>query len=281
MYIFRKTADLERYLKRQKENGLKSAFVPTMGALHEGHFSLLAIAQEESDFSIVSIFVNPTQFDDKKDLEKYPRKDEEDIRALVTRGCDVLYLPSPEEVYPPDSHIKSDFDLGGLDRPMEGAHRPGHFNGVVQVVNRLLEIVQPSSIIMGQKDYQQAAIIRRLLEVTESETELVVAPIIREEDGLAMSSRNVRLSESERKVAPKIQETLQWVKAQKGKKPLELVLKEAVAKINEGNQLRVDYLEMANAQSLEVVKNWEDSEALVLCTAVHLGPVRLIDNVLI
>jgi len=281
MFIFRKTADVQKYLRTQAAKGLKSSFVPTMGALHDGHFSLLEIAKQKADFTVVSIFVNPTQFDNKEDLVKYPRKDEEDIRALVQRDCNVLYMPDPEEVYPPGSEIRSAFDLGGLDRPMEGAHRPGHFDGVVQVVNRLLEIVQPSSIVMGQKDYQQAAIIRRLLRVTESATELVVAPIIRENDGLAMSSRNVRLELNERELAPRIQEVLQWVKEQKGNFELENVLKEAVRRIEKGGQMKVDYLEVADGISLQPVQNWEDSEMLVTCVAVHLGKVRLIDNVLI
>lgn len=281
MFIFRKTSDVQKYLRKQADKGLKSSFVPTMGALHDGHFSLLKIANEKADFSVVSIFVNPTQFDNKEDLIKYPRKDEDDIRALIEHDCDVLYLPEPTEVYPPGVEVRSDFDLGGLDRPMEGAHRPGHFDGVVQVVNRLLDIVQPDSIVMGQKDYQQAAIIRRLLLVTERPTELIVAPIIRETDGLAMSSRNVRLEPDERALAPRIQEVLRWVQEQKGKFELPNVLKEAVRRIEKGGQMKVDYLEVADGISLQPVQNWEDAEMLVTCVAVHLGKVRLIDNVLI
>jgi len=252
-----------------------------MGALHNGHLSLIKIAKEKGDLTVCSIFVNPTQFNDSKDLDKYPRKDKEDIKMLIEAECDVLFLPTVEEVYPDGTTPQKAFDFGKLTAPMEGAHRPGHFEGMVQVVNRLLEIVEPDFIIMGQKDYQQAAIVRQLLVQAHPDTRIVVAPIIREKDGLAMSSRNVRLEPDEREEAPTIYESLSALKAIHKVMPLEKVKKEAIEKIEVSGTMKIDYLEVADATTLQPIQNWEEADEAVVCIAVHLGKVRLIDNILI
>lgn len=281
MYIFKKITDLRLHLQKAKANNENIAFVPTMGALHDGHLSLIKIAKEKGDLTICSIFVNPTQFNDPKDLDKYPRKDKEDIKMLIEAECDVLFLPNVDEVYPKGTTPQKEFDFGKLTAPMEGAHRPGHFEGMVQVVNRLLEIVEPDFIIMGQKDYQQAAIVRQLLVQAHPSTSIVVAPIIREKDGLAMSSRNVRLEPDERKEAPTIYASLSALKAIHKAMPLEKVKKEAIEKIEASGSMKIDYLEVADAITLQPIQNWEEAEEVVACIAVHLGKVRLIDNVLI
>ncbi len=281
MYIFRNIVDLRLHLHKAKATNQKIAFVPTMGALHNGHLSLIKIAKEKGDLTVASIFVNPTQFNDPKDLDKYPRKDEEDIAMLIEKGCDVLFLPSVEEMYPDGTKPKKEFNFGKLTEPMEGAHRPGHFEGMVQVVNLLLEIVEPDFIIMGQKDYQQAAIVRQLLVQAHPNTEIVVAPIIREEDGLAMSSRNVRLLPDERAEAPTIYASLSTLKSLYKVMPLKEAQKEAIEKIEASGSMKVDYLEVADAITLQPIDHWADADKAVVCVAVHLGKVRLIDNVLV
>jgi len=260
VYIFRNILDLRLHLQKAKVLHQKIAFVPTMGALHNGHLSLIKIAQEKGDLTVASIFVNPTQFNDPKDLDKYPRKDEEDIAMLIEKGCDILFLPSVEEVYPDGTTPIKEFEFGKLTEPMEGAHRPGHFEGMVQVVNRLLEIVEPDFIIMGQKDYQQSAIVRQLLVQAHPNTEIIVAPIIREEDGLAMSSRNVRLLPDERAEAPTIQAALSILKSLHKVMPLKDAKKEAIEKIEASGSMKVDYLEVADAITLQPVKKWKKAK---------------------
>ncbi len=281
MYIFKKVSDLQKHLDGLREAGKTVAFAPTMGALHNGHLSLINKANEIADVSVSSIFVNPTQFDQKEDLDKYPRTVEKDIQMLIGSECDVLLLPTPDEIYPSDVEVRNDFDFGVLDDVLEGAHRDGHFAGVGQVVNRLLEIVQPNWIVMGQKDYQQTAIIRRLLELTESKTKIVVSPTIREEDGLAMSSRNVRLEPDERKEAPTIHASLENVRAAYGSGEVEQAKKDAIAQIEASGSMKIDYFDIVHPTTLKSVTKWDEAEQLVVCTAVHLGKVRLIDNILI
>ncbi|MEL6926821.1 MAG: pantoate--beta-alanine ligase, partial [Bacteroidota bacterium] len=213
MYLFKKVRALQDHLNWCRERGLKIGFTPTMGALHEGHLSLVQQSLRRADVNVCSIFVNPTQFNEASDLDKYPRTTAADIELLTSVGNQVLFLPEVSDIYPEQLDTSVDFDFNGLDEVLEGQFRPGHFAGVVQVVKRLLDIVQPDFLFMGQKDYQQLSIIRSMLQQLGSPVELVMCPIVREESGLAMSSRNVRLPEEARRKAALIHEVLQQTRA--------------------------------------------------------------------
>jgi len=230
---------------------------------------------------VSSIFVNPTQFDNSEDLKKYPRTVEDDISKLVSVETDVVFLPSVEEIYPNGTEPTANYDFGALDKTMEGEHRDGHFAGVAQVVNRLLEIVRPDWIVMGQKDIQQTAIVRSLLKQTSHKTKLVIAPTVREADGLAMSSRNRRLLPDERTEAPILHATLEAAKAQYKKESIEKVKADSIARIEESGNLKVDYFEIADLHTMQPIEDWKDAKEIAICTAAFLGKVRLIDNVLI
>ncbi|MEZ4885407.1 MAG: pantoate--beta-alanine ligase [Chitinophagales bacterium] len=281
MLIFEKVIDLQHFLRDKKAENKQIGFVPTMGALHEGHLSLIAQSKHATDLTVCSIFVNPTQFDEQSDLEKYPRTTEKDITLLEAQNCDVLFLPSVSEIYPPNQRIEANYDFGYLDQPMEGAHRKGHFKGVAQVINRLLEIVQPDELFMGQKDFQQFKIVGKLLELTQSPVKLIQCAIVREEGGLAMSSRNARLTPEERQKAVWISKILQWVKNQHGVNTPEEIEVAAIQKLNQIEGFDVDYLKIVDAKTLQEITHWTDTEEAIVCTAVRLGKVRLIDNMLI
>ncbi|BDS15163.1 pantoate--beta-alanine ligase [Aureispira anguillae] len=279
MYIFKTVHDLQQYLNLQQKQAKKIGFVPTMGALHLGHLTLVQKALQQHDIVVCSIFVNPTQFGDAQDLDKYPRPIQNDIQKLEQLGCSVLFLPTVEEVYP--KGLKTpDFDLGGLDQTMEGAHRPGHFKGVVQVVHRLLDIVQPHSLFMGQKDYQQFAIIKRMLELMNSFIQLVRVPIVREKDGLAMSSRNVRLSETGRKKACLISKLLFQAKEDAKDKPLAEVRENALAFIAL-HEMDVDYFTIIDGDSLNTIQSFDQATTITACTTVRIDGVRLLDNIIL
>ena len=220
MYIFRKIADLKAYLAQLRESGKRIGFVPTMGALHAGHISLIEEANKGSDVTVCSIFVNPTQFDNADDLKKYARNLPKDAKMLGDALTNVLFAPNVEEVYPPNLDTEVDLDFGQLTKVMEGRFRTGHFEGMVQVVTRLLNIVEPDSLYMGQKDFQQAAIVKNMLQQQKRKTKLVVCPIIREPHGLAMSSRNVRLAPDDRKLAKVLHEALLETKQNLAKKDI-------------------------------------------------------------
>ncbi|MFW6042723.1 MAG: pantoate--beta-alanine ligase [Marinilabiliaceae bacterium] len=266
----------ERVSARRKKGDI-IGFVPTMGALHEGHLSLVKKAGKECDAVVVSIFVNPNQFNDPKDLERYPRDTEMDMKLLERTPCELLFVPSVEEVYPePDTRV---FDFGQLDKVMEGKHRPGHFNGVAQVVSRLFHIVRPDKAYFGQKDFQQLAIVRDMVRQLNLGTDVVAGSIIREPDGLAMSSRNLLLTEKQRKSAPLIADTLlESCNFVEGKSVRE-VQKIVTEKINSNPDLNVEYFEIVNGHTLQPVDNWTESDYIVGCIAVYAGEVRLIDNV--
>ena len=254
-------------------------FTPTMGALHEGHLSLIRSSRDQSDISVCSIFVNPTQFDRSDDLEKYPRTLENDLAMLDEAGCDFVFTPTVEEVYPESLLESNPLDLKGLDSSMEGAKRPGHFDGVVQVVKRLLDIVQPDFLFMGQKDFQQFTIVDYMIKFHVLPTQLVVCPIIREEDGLAMSSRNVRLDEDIRVRAAIIYKTLlearDWLKYI----PIEYVKEKAMNALSIRN-FRPEYFDIVSGRTMLPVKDYRAEEYVVACTAVWAGDVRLIDNMI-
>ncbi|MDT8392732.1 MAG: pantoate--beta-alanine ligase [Bacteroidales bacterium] len=259
-----------------RELGLSIGFVPTMGALHEGHISLLQHSIRENDVSISSIFVNPIQFNNKEDLKKYPRKLDKDINMLDTAGCDMVFAPSVEEMYP--GEIQESYDFGALEHVMEGDARPGHFNGVAVVVNRLFNICIPHRAYFGEKDFQQLLIIREMVKKNALSLEIIGCPIIREPDGLAMSSRNVRLSADERSVAPVIFQTLSWIKKQAGKMDVGELVDEAGQKLSQHESIKLDYVWIADEKTLMPVMNWHETSEIRAFIALFLGEVRLIDN---
>lgn len=279
MYIFKTVAALQLHLQGVRQQGKSVGFVPTMGALHHGHLRLLQNALEQTDIVVCSIFVNPTQFGDAQDLALYPRPIEQDIEQLERVGCSVLFLPSVEEIYPEEWQTPI-FDLEGLDKTMEGAERPGHFAGVVQVVHRLLAIVEPDALFMGQKDYQQFTIIKHLLQLMDSPIRLVRVPIVREKDGLAMSSRNVRLSEAGRQKATLISKMLFQAKEQAQTASLAIVQANALAFLKKNN-LQADYFTIINGDSLEPISEFSEALIVTACTTVRIDGVRLLDNIIL
>lgn len=280
MLLFKTVSSLQSYLLGQKKKGKSLGFVPTMGALHDGHVSLLSKSIDENEITICSIFVNPTQFNDAEDLKKYPRTIEKDTEILVGAGVQVLFLPNVNEIYP-ENWQTPDFDFQGLDSLMEGEHRPGHFDGVAQVVHRLLDIVQPHQLYMGQKDYQQWRIIQSMLNQLDWNINLVRCPIARAEDGLALSSRNQRLTPEARQIAPKIYEVLQLAKAEIQSLSIQAVKQNAVQRLNSVPEFQLDYFEITDGQTLQVADNKETASSLVACTAVFLANIRLIDNIIL
>ena len=255
----------------------KINLVPTMGALHKGHLSLVEKAGSLSDIVVVSIFVNPTQFNNKLDFQRYPRNFEKDINFLKNSPCNIIFSPSVEEVYPvPDSRI---FDFGMLDKVMEGKYRPKHFNGVAQVVSRLFEIVKPHKAFFGEKDFQQLAIIRNMVMQCNYNIEIVGCPIVREKDGLAMSSRNMLLDKKMRKKVPIIAEVLmKSINFAKSNNPTQ-TRNFVIENIDNVRELRVEYFEIADGYSLQPIENWNDTNFIIGCIAVFAGDIRLIDNV--
>ena len=249
-----------------------------MGALHRGHIELVKRSCRENDITGCSIFVNPIQFNNPDDLVKYPRTLEEDLRMLEEAGCNVVFVPAVTEMYP--EHAKEKYHFGELEKVMEGAYRPGHFNGVAVVVKRLFDIFQPDRAYFGEKDFQQLRIIQTLVKMENIPVNIVPCATIREADGLAMSSRNRRLSPEERKTAPEIFNTLEFAKASAGSMPL-LALKQACVNRLQEKGFVVDYFEIADAESLQPVNSWEDSKQVIACVAAILGPVRLIDNMIL
>ena len=252
-------------------------FVPTMGALHEGHISLVNKARNECAKCVVSVFVNPTQFNDKNDLKHYPRTPEADAAMLETAGVDVVFMPSVEEVYPePDTR---QFDFGQIDKVMEGATRPGHFNGVAQVVSRLFDLVKPDKAYFGEKDFQQIAVIKAMVEQLGLSVEIVECPIVRGEDGLALSSRNALLDKEHRAAAPHIYEVLHAATAKISEMTPAELTKWVEAEINRNEFLKVIYFQAVDALSMQQIGSWNDSERVQGCVAVQAGNVRLIDNI--
>jgi len=264
---------LEQYRKRGEQVG----FVPTMGALHEGHISLIKASLKDNKVTVCSIFVNPTQFNDKNDLARYPRMPEKDARLLEDNGCDVLFLPAVEEMYP-NGPLKESFDFGHLDKILEGAHRPGHFNGVAQVVKRFFEIVTPDKAFFGSKDYQQVMIVKALIRQLRLPIELVACPILREPDGLAMSSRNALLTKEERKLAGLIPGMMQ----QAAQLATELGIAAAKAyvaeQVSQHELMKLDYYEICDADTLEILNDLPKGKKAVALIALFTGRIRLIDN---
>jgi len=269
--------ELKTTLDQYRSKGKKIAFVPTLGALHDGHASLVRRAKKHGDIIVASIFVNPTQFNESSDLEKYPRTFEADKAILNKNECQILFYPSVKTVYPNGMDEKPDIDLNGLDKVMEGAFRPGHFDGVVQVVKRLLDLVEPDFLMMGQKDFQQFSIIQFMINYFKLKTKLVVCPIKRESSGLAMSSRNVRLSTENREKAAIIYKTLNYVKKRVRKQSIASTIDYAMNRLTIPD-FKPEYFSIVDGDTLQDVKSMDESEYVVACTAVWAGNIRLIDN---
>ncbi|HEX8514975.1 MAG TPA: pantoate--beta-alanine ligase [Bacteroidia bacterium] len=294
MIIINKVGELRNYLDNLRKEQKTIGFVPTMGALHEGHLTLVKQSKTENNITVCSIFVNPTQFNDPSDLAKYPRTLESDSLLLKDADCDVIFAPPVNEIYTreelslklknvDDNSWKEGkhVDFGMLDKVMEGEHRPGHFNGVAQVVSKLFRIVQPDKAYFGQKDFQQLAIIRSMTKQLELPVEIVSCPIIREPDGLAMSSRNTRLSETDRKAASLISATLFKIKEYQDKLSFTELKQMAAKEIGKEPRMELEYFEIADADTLQPVANKAEAKSAVACIALKLGEVRLIDNVML
>jgi len=280
LQVFEKVSDIQAYISECRKNNLFIGFVPTMGALHSGHASLVTLAKKQNDVVIVSIFVNPTQFNDKKDLDKYPRTLDADVHLLAPFGVDVIFAPTSTEVYPKGDTYDNVIDLGGLDTYMDGAFRPGHFTGVAQVVKRLLDIVTPDRLYMGQKDFQQFTIISYMIRTLKIPTELVVCKIIREPNGLAMSSRNERLSRDTRDKAGIIFKTLQAVKKYRNKKTVEALEGYAMRRLS-APPFEPEYVKIVDGYTLTPLTDISSSTYAVVCVAVWADGVRLIDNIIL
>ncbi len=277
MKIIKSRSELATTVSQLKENKKTIGFVPTMGALHQGHLSLMEYAGKDNDMVVVSIFVNPTQFNDKGDYAKYPRILETDIEKLNNVKCDILFTPEESEMYPEED--KRQFDFGNLDKVMEGKHRPGHFRGVALIVSKLFEMVNPDKAYFGEKDFQQVAIIKHLTRQLKFDMEIISCPIVREDDGLAMSSRNMLLTQQQRKRVSLISKTL-FQARDIAKNNTVLETKDWVIRtINNDPFLQVEYFDIVDEKTLEPIKNWSQKESKVGCIAVQVGNVRLIDNV--
>jgi pantoate--beta-alanine ligase len=279
MILFRRLDDLSKWLKQEAASGRSIGFVPTMGALHAGHISLITISKKETDITVCSIFVNPTQFNDPKDFQKYPITLEKDIALLETAGADILFLPGVSELYPAGTADLEHYDLGRLETLLEGKYRRGHFQGVCQVMYRLLNIVRPDHLFMGQKDYQQCMVVRRLLTLTGLPTRLHRCLIIREADGLAMSSRNQRLNPAQRANATAIYHALHLL-SQRFRIDPTTALADAEAILKKAD-FQIDYISVADAATLEPVADPASAAKIVALIAAFQGEIRLIDNMIL
>ena len=275
--------DLQHFLNKEKQSGRSIGFVPTMGALHNGHISLIEKSKKECSLTVCSIFVNPTQFNDPSDFKKYPRDIEQDKTLLEKNGCDCLFLPDVAEIYPSDDYRKINFDTGYLGKMLEGAYRPGHFVGMVAVVKRLFDIVMPDKAFFGQKDYQQCLIVKKMAEYYHLDLEIITCPTIREKSGLAMSSRNLRLSGENREKAAIIYKTLTWAEKEinRGTLSFEEIKDQARAHFTGNGNFTVDYFDICSCDTLEPLSEKLNNERMVVIAAVWLGDVRLIDNIIV
>ena len=277
MLTVKTVKELKSAVRAAREAGKSIGLVPTMGALHEGHKSLVDRCRKENDVVVVSVFVNPTQFNNKEDLRTYPRTEEADKALLEAAGCDVVFMPSVEEVYPePDTRV---FNLGPVAEVMEGPMRPGHFNGVAQIVSKLFMMVEPDRAYFGEKDFQQIAVIREMVRQEGFKLEIVPCPIVREADGLAKSSRNVRLTPENRAVAPNIyrllSESLDFAKSH----TVEETIKFVTTGINAYDAMEVEYYQIVDGITMQPISAWTDTRYAVGCITVYCGDVRLIDNI--
>ena len=278
MILFKIATELIKYLRTKRELGKSIGFVPTMGALHAGHISLIENSKKNHDITIASIFVNPTQFNDPQDFAKYPVTMENDIASLEMAGCDILFVPSIGEMYPAGTDNLAYYPLGQLENMLEGKYRPGHFQGVCQVMNRLLEIVLPTTLFLGQKDYQQCMVINKLISLKKFNMALAIIPTFREPSGLAMSSRNMRLSDADKSSAAVIYRSLEYIKQHVKAGELASYKELAISMIKEAGFEKIDYVEIADAGSLQPIIYWDGQTPIVGLVAAFIAGVRLIDN---
>ena len=277
MILFKHSKDLQSHLGYTGQRKGFTGFVPTMGALHEGHLSLIAQSRLKTSLTICSIFVNPIQFNNRDDFKKYPIAIEKDILLLEENGCDVLFMPGEKEIYPDaDSRIKH-FELGYLEEILEGKFRPGHFQGVCTVMEKLLNIINPSVLFLGQKDYQQCLVIKKLVTLMNKDIEIVICPILREPNGLAMSSRNLRLNDKEKDTAAELYKTLEQITNNLAPGNFSYLKKEAIVKLELAG-FTMDYLELTKRTNLEIVEDCNTDEKYIVLIAAFLNNVRLIDN---
>lgn len=279
MKVFEKVVDLQNELFEVRGQGKTVGLVPTMGALHDGHASLVRQSVQQNDVTVVSVFLNPTQFNDKGDLDRYPRTLDADCKLLEACGADYVFAPSVSEMYPtPDTRH---FEFPPQSTVMEGAKRPGHFNGVCQVVSRLFYITRPNRAYFGEKDWQQIAVVKRLVGFINMNIEIVECPIVRDEDGLAKSSRNSLLSADERAIAPNIYKVLKSSTSEAGKMSVQQLHDKVVADINAIEGLEVEYFDIVDGNTLLPVQSWDDTPYVVGCITVYCGktPIRLIDHI--
>lgn len=277
MKVLRTVRELREAIDHHRVLGHTIGLVPTMGALHPGHMSLVGRARTENDIVVTSVFVNPTQFNNADDLRTYPRTEQADCRLLEEAGVDYAFIPSVEEIYPePDTR---QFDLGPVAEVMEGAMRPGHFNGVAQIVSKLFAMTSPTRAYFGEKDYQQIAVIRRMVQLEGFDLEIVACPIMRHDDGLAMSSRNVHLTPEQRAIAPAIHRTLVESLGMKPERSVAEVKRFVTETLDAIPQLRTEYYEIVNADTMQPITDWRQAATAVGCATVYCGDVRLIDNI--
>lgn len=282
MRIFQTVAEIQKYLLEINElRHTFVGFVPTMGALHDGHLSLIAASKTKTAITVCSIFVNPTQFNDKQDFDKYPIQIDRDLELLLSAGCDVVFVPTVEEIYPNGTLEKTGIDLGFIGKTLDAAHRPGHFEGVLQVVKRLLDIVQPDILFIGQKDYQQCMVLTKLVEHYQLPVQIEICPTLREQDGLAMSSRNARLNAEERIAAVQLSKALFTIKEHIHHADLLTLIKEQLETLHQNRLISVEYIVAVNGKTLQTIDSYQENTPITLLIAAKVGDVRLIDNVIV
>jgi len=283
MIIFKTVSGIQQYLQKKKIEGRAIGFIPTMGALHSGHISLIKECTNSQSLTICSIFVNPVQFNDPKDFEKYPSTIEADILLLEKNNCTVLFLPDIKEIYPEGLNSAKKYELGEIETVLEGKYRPGHFQGVCRVVHRLLDIIRPDQLYMGQKDYQQCMVVRKMLELTglSQSVTLNICPTIREDSGLALSSRNIRLDETQKKQAAVIFKSLQFIRDHLKKMPFFEIEEKVKLHLSDNGFEQIDYVAAVNANDLSEIKNTKDTAPVVILIAAFTGGIRLIDNMIL
>lgn len=281
MIIIREVAELQQFVEHEKANGRKIGLVPTMGALHAGHLSLVERAVRENPCVVASVFVNPTQFNNPTDLATYPRKEEDDFRLLAEAGVTAVFAPTVEEMYPggPEAQPHHEFRLGTAAEVMEGKFRPGHFQGVAQVVSLLFRLVRPDRAYFGEKDFQQIAVIRNMVESEGINVEIIPCPIKRADDGLALSSRNALLTPEQRAIAPEIHKALEYSVEYSRSHSVRATHDTVVERLDARPWLKVEYFEIVDGRTLLPVEEWDESPWIVGCITVYCGDVRLIDNI--
>ena len=280
MKVINKTSDLQAIIEQLKNDGKSIGLVPTMGALHKGHLSLVKNSISNNDITVVSIFVNPTQFNNPNDLASYPRTVEKDLELLQTVGCDVVFAPEADDIYSKsETDSRFEFDFEGLDMVMEGKFRPGHFNGVVQIVSKLFDLVRPDRAYFGEKDFQQLAIIRLMTRRYNLPIEIVPCPIVREDSGLALSSRNSLLKDNEKQVAQHIYAVLNESRQFVPQTEVEELKQCVIAAIEQKPELKVEYFDIVDGHTLKSIGKWDECDYVVGCITVFCGNVRLIDNI--